>query len=332
MSTYVSCLAHVCERYAEVPALVMREVSVARPGPGELLVNNRAFAVGFPDLLTVQGKYQRKPDLPFVPGSEFAGEVAALGTGVVGVKVGDKVMGSVLLGAYAAQVVARAAACFPLAPGFGFTEGAAFLTAYKTAYVGLVERGRLRRGETLLVLGASGGVGLAAVELGKVLGARVIAAASTGLKLSAARACGADATVDYSSGKFRDAVKTLTDGRGADVIYDPVGGDCFDEALHCIAPFGRFLVIGFAAGRIPQAPVNYALIKQISIIGVRAGEFGRLDPVGGARVNAALVRLASSGQLHPRIHAVYPFRDVVRALTAIAERTVIGRIVVDVQA
>jgi len=324
--------AYQCEAYNEAAALVIRRLPLSVPGPGEVLIDNRAFAVGFPDRLTVQGRYQRKPALPFVPGSECSGIVAACGPEVDGLAPGDRVIASVLLGAYAEKVIAPAAACFPLPSGFSFAEGAAFQTAYKTAYVGLVERGALRAGETLLVLGAAGGVGLAAVELGKVLGANVIAAASSVAKLDATRALGADETIDYGSGGFRDRVRALTGGRGADVIYDPVGGDFFDEALHCIAPFGRLLVIGFASGRIPQAPVNYALIKQIAIVGVRAGEFGRLDPAGGRRVNEALLRLANAGRLHPHVHAEYPFEAVDRAFEAIAERTVVGRIVVNVTA
>ena len=224
------------------------------PGAGEILVRNRAFAVGFQDLLTIQGKYQRKPSLPFVPGSEFSGEVAGLGEGVSGFRIGDPVMGAVMLGAYAETVIVRTENCFHLPAPFDFVRGAAFQTAYKTAYVALVERGDLKPGETLLVHGAAGGVGLAAVEMGKVLGAQVIAAASSDAKRAVAAAKGADHTINYADGEFREAVKNLTQGRGADVIFDPVGGDVFDESLHCIAPFGRVLVIGFRQRSDPECP------------------------------------------------------------------------------
>jgi len=320
--------AYVCDRYGDHHDLTIRELPLPLPATGEILVGNRAFAVGFPDLLTIQGKYQRKPALPFVPGGEFCGDVVAVGAGVTQFRAGEAVMGTALLGAYAEMVIAPAENCFHLPPSFDYVRGAAFQTAYKTAYVGLVERGGLKPGETLLVHGAAGGVGLAAVEMGKVLGATVIATAASAAKLRVAAGKGADHTINYADGSFRDAVRTLTNGRGADVIFDPVGGDVFDESLHCIAPFGRLLVIGFASGRISNAPVNYALIKQMSIVGVRAGEFGRLDPEGGRRVNDALLAFAHADKLHPHIHARFSFDDVVRAFDEICARTVIGRIVV----
>ncbi len=294
------------------------------------MVRNRAFAVGFPDLLTIQGKYQRKPALPFVPGNEFSGEVVAVGPGVDRFGEGEAVIGTATLGAYAELVVAPAENCFPLPQPFDFVLGASFQVAYKTAYVALVERGNLKAGDTLLVHGAAGGVGLAAVEMGKVLGARVIAAASTEAKLEVAAVQGADHGINYADGRFRDAVKELTEGRGADVIFDPVGGDVFDESLHCIAPFGRILVIGFAGGRISAAPVNYALLKQIAIVGVRAGEFGRLDPEGGRRANQAVLELANSERLHPVVHARFGFDEVRGAFEAMEARSIVGRIVVTV--
>ena len=300
------------------------------PGPGEVLVRNRAFAVGFPDLLTVQGKYQRKPRLPFVPGSEFCGEILARGDDAELFRLGQQVMGTVMLGAYAELILVAEENCLALPADFNIYQGGSFLVAYKTAYVGLIERGKLCRGETLLVTGAAGGVGLAAIELGKQMGARVIAAASTADKLEVAKSYGADVLIDTTAASLHAQVKAVTDGCGADVIYDPVGGDAFDEALHCIAPFGRILVIGFASGRIPDAPVNLALLKQIAIVGVRAGEFGRLNPKGGQRVNQALFELASAGRLHPYVHRVYRFNDVVHALDAMQARTTIGRSVVAV--
>ncbi|MGE3773692.1 MAG: NADPH:quinone oxidoreductase family protein [Gammaproteobacteria bacterium] len=317
-----------CHAFGDFHALGIEGIPAPQPAPGELRVEVRAFAPGFPDMLMVQGLYQLKPPLPFTPCAEFSGVVSALGEDVTAYRVGDPVMGVVRYGAAAERLVVRATDCLPLPATLDFVHGAAFLIAAKTAHVGLVVRGGLQPGETLLVHGASGGVGLAAVELGKRLGATVIAAASGPQKLAVARAKGADHLVDYRDGSFRQRVKELTGGRGADVVYDPVGGDVFDESLHCIATFGRLLVIGFASGRIPQAPVNLALIKQIAIVGVRAGEYGRQHPAGGAAVNAALADYAGKGELLPHVHATRPFTGLVEAFDDLAGRKPMGRIVV----
>lgn len=319
-----------CQAFGDYHDLDLQSVPVAEPGEGELAVAVRAFAPGFPDILMVQGLYQLKPPLPFTPCAEFAGVVKAVGQGVTGYAVGQSVIGSVRFGAAAERVNASAANCLPLPPTFDFAVGAAFLTAYKTAYVALVSRGNLREGETLLVHGAGGGVGLAAVELGHVLGARVIAMASGAEKLEIARSKGADELIDYRDGRFRERVKDLTGGRGADVIYDPIGGDVFDESRRCIAPFGRLLVIGFTSGRIPEVPVNHILIKQYAVIGVRAGEFGRVDPAAGAAVNEALRELAEAGRLRPHVCARLPFEGLVDAYEHIESRRVTGRVVVEV--
>jgi len=319
--------AHVCSRYGDENALTIETRPPLVVGDDELIISNEAFTVGFPDLLTVRGEYQRKPDCPFVPGSEFAGRVLEAGANVRGIGSGDAVIGSVLFGAFAENVLAPAASCFPLPAAFDFPSGAAFLTAYKTAYVGLVERGGLGAGDTLLVTGAAGGVGLAAVELGRILGATVIACASTEAKRAAALAAGANAVIGYDA--LRSEVKQITDGRGVDVVYEPVGGDCFDEALRCLAPFGRMLVIGFAGGRIPAVAVNYVLLKQISVVGVRAGEFGRVDPAAGRRVTAKLLQLAEAGRLHPRVHTRLPFESLGQAFSVLSSRQAIGRVVID---
>jgi NADPH2:quinone reductase len=319
-----------CHAFGDYHALAVETLPRPVPREGELLVDVRAFAPGFPDMLMTQGLYQLKPALPFTPCAEFSGVVAGIGPGASGFVMGQRVMGVVRFGAAAGALTVPATDCLPLPECMDFAQGAAFLIAAKTAYVGLVVRGSLQRGETLLVHGASGGVGLAAVELGKRLGATVIAAASGPEKLAAVAAKGADHLIDYRDGGFRDRVKTLTDGRGVDVVYDPIGGDVFDESLHCIATFGRLLVIGFASGRIPQAPVNYALIKQIAIVGVRAGEYGRQNPQGGAAVNAALLELARRGELTAHVHARYGFERLIDAFDDIAGRRVIGRLVVDV--
>ncbi|MCZ6893199.1 MAG: NADPH:quinone oxidoreductase family protein [Gammaproteobacteria bacterium] len=321
--------AYRCHSLGDYHDLVIEDLPRQEPAAGEVWVRNHAAAIGFPDMLMVQGHYQFKPPLPFIPGMEFAGEIAAVGTGVQRA-VGDKVMATVRFGAFAEYVSTAADNCLPLPETFDFATGATYLIAYKTAYVALVVRGNLKPGETVLIHGAAGGVGLAAVELAKALGAQVIGMATGSHKLDAVRSKGADHVIDYADGSFRKAVKALTAGRGADVIYDPIGGDIFDESLRCIAPFGRMLVIGFASGRIPVVPVNYALIKQYAIIGVRAGAYGRINPQGGREVEQALVEMAAAGTLKPRIHSRVPFTKVVQAFDEIASRKVVGRIVIDI--
>lgn len=321
--------AWLCHAFGDYHDLALVERARPQPGPGEVLVRNRAFAVGFPDMLMVQGLYQLKPPLPFVPGAELAGDIVEVGAGVDPARRGERVMVALRHGAAQDFVVASVAQCQPLPACYDYAEGAAFQVGYKTAWVGLVVRGKLAAGETVVVHGAGGGVGLAAVELAHALGARVIALASGADKLALARARGAAAVIDYAAGSFRGTVRELTDGRGADVVYDPVGGDVFDESLHCMAPFGRLLVIGFAGGRIAQAPTNYVLIKQLSVIGVRAGEYGRLDPAGGRAVDAALGEWAAAGRLRPHVHARLPFTDIEAAFDAIRDRRVAGRVVLE---
>lgn len=322
-----TCLAYRCHHFGDVHALALETIALPAPAAGEVQIEVRAAAVAFHEMLMVQGLYQLKPPLPFTPGSEASGVVRATGAGVARVRVGDRVLASVRYGAHATAFNVPEAACFPLPQGFSFAEGAAFLTAYKTAYVALVPRGALQPGEVLLVHGAAGGVGLAAVELGKRLGATVIATASNAEKLAVACAKGADHGIDTSADDVRARVKALTGGRGADVIYDPVGGDRFDESMRCIATFGRLLVIGFASGRIPTLAVNLALIKQVSIIGVRAGEYGRQNPAGGAEVERALFDLAGRGLLRPHVQRTLPFTQLPEAFDAVAARSAVGRIV-----
>jgi NADPH2:quinone reductase len=257
--------------------------------------------------------------------------VVALGEGATRFKVGDKVMGGVRTGAYAELVVADETGIHPLPAPFDWHTGASFGSAYRTAYVGLVTRGQIQPGETLLVHAASGGVGLAAVELGKILGCTVIGTGGDDKRLEVVTRMGADHVINYrETPRFRDRVKELTGGKGADVIYDPVGGDVFDESIRCIAPFGRILIIGFTSGRIPSLPVNYPLIKQFSVVGVRAGEYGRKNPEGGRQVTAELMRMAGEGLFHPHVHKVIPFEGLVDAFDEIAGRTVAGRIVMEV--
>ena len=321
--------AYRCHELGDYRNLSIDELPALTPGNNEIVIKNHAFAIGFPEYLMIRGEYQLKPPLPFVPGMECSGEIIAVGDSVANFAVGDKVLGSTRVGAYAEQVAIREENCLTLPTTFDFAAGASFLAAYKTAYVGLVERGALQKGEVLLVHGAAGGVGLAAVELGKHLGAMVIATGSSDEKLRVAKQKGADHVININNGEFREQVKALTEGRGANVIFDPVGGDVFDESMRCIATFGRLLVIGFAGGRIPTLAVNYALIKQVSIVGVRAGEYGRVDPQAGAKVLTALLELAENGSIKPHVYKRFAFGELANAFDELIDRFVIGRAVVE---
>jgi NADPH2:quinone reductase len=286
----------------------------------------RAAAVTFPDLLMVQGKYQHRPELPFIVGGERAGEIVAVGGNVRELQVNDRVIAGGVTGGFAQECQLPISVVRRMSDGTDFETAASFTTAYLTAYVALVRRGGLQAGETLLVHGAAGGVGLAAVDLGRILGARVIAIASTDEKRAFLRGYGAKHVLPASG--FREAVKDLTDGRGADVIYDPVGGDVFDESTRCIAFNGRLLVIGFASGRIPSVPANIPLIKGFSVIGVRAGEYGRRFPEQGRENIAAIDGLLAEGKIHPHIGARFPLTRAVDAMRCLAERRIIGKAVV----
>ena len=305
----------------------LADVPVPQPGPGEVRVRVRAAAVNFPDLLMTRGDYQLKPPLPFVSGLEFAGEIDALGEGVAGWQVGDAVVGGNRFGAMAEYCVAPAAALRAKPAQLSWDEAAAYPVAYLTAYVALVRCARVEPGEWVLVHGAAGGVGLAAVDLAKALGARVIAAASSADKREAiARLYAPDAVIDGEPG-FRERVKELTGGAGADVIFDPVGGDIFDESTRCIAFGGRLLVIGFASGRIPEVSVNMPLIKGFSVVGVRAGEYGRRFPDRGAENVAAIDALAAAGTIRPHVHAALDLADWREGFAMIERRAVVGKVV-----
>lgn len=294
--------------------------------PGTVRVRLRAASVNFPDILMIQGKYQYKPELPFVPGMEGAGDVIDVGEGVRGLTIGDKVVVGAKQGCFAEEVVVPAASVRRLPHRFSYSQGAAYPAAYLTAYVALVRRGGLQAGETLLVHGAAGGVGLAAVDLGKNLGATVIATASTPEKRKFLSDYGADHVLEPKG--FREAVKSLTSGRGADVIYDPVGGDVFDESVRCIAFDGRLLVIGFASGRIPSINANMPLIKGFSVVGVRAGEYGRQFPERGAQNLAAISQFAESGRIRPHVCAEFPLAQARQAMALLESRRAIGKVVV----
>jgi NADPH2:quinone reductase len=309
----------------DLSSLKLEERDVPAPRRGEVKIRLRAASVNFPDILMVQGKYQLKPELPFSPGMEGAGDVDAVGEGVARVKAGDKVVLGARFGCYAEEIVVPEAAVRALPSGFDYAKGAAYPAAYLTAYVGLVRRGELQAGETLLVHGAAGGVGLAAVDVGKLLGARVIATASSEEKRAFLKSYGADHVLAPSG--FREAVKDLTAGRGADVIYDPVGGDVFDESVRCIAFGGRLLIIGFTSGRIPTVSVNMPLIKGFSVVGVRAGEYGRQYPERGVENVRTIGVWASAGKIRPHVHAALPLERAREAMALLQTRQVIGKVV-----
>ena len=317
----------------DISTVSLDELELPDPGPGEVQVRVKACAVNFPDILMIQGKYQHKPPLPFAPGGEAAGDVSAVGAGVTGVKEGDAVCFGSRAGGFTEAVNVPATSVKPIPGRMNYEKAASYGTAYMTAYVALKVRGDLQAGEWLLVHGATGGVGMAAVDLGKHFGANVIGTGGRDDKLAIVKSRGADAVINYtlpdgSLGGFRDAVKAVTGSGGADVIYDPVGGDVFDESMRCINWRGRLLTIGFTSGRWPTAPVNLILIKSISVIGVRAGEIGRRDPALGRENQRALWELAQGGAIDPYVCAGFPLERAVDAMRMLENRDVVGKCVV----
>ncbi|MAN60565.1 MAG: NADPH:quinone oxidoreductase [Parvibaculum sp.] len=310
----------------DIGSIELVEADLPPPGEGEVRLKLKACSINFPDILMIQGKYQYKPDLPFSPGMEGSGIVTELGPGVDNVAVGDEVVAGLRVGGFAEEVNAAAAACRPIPKGMDFVKAAAYPAAYLTAYVALVIRGNLKPGETLLVHGSAGGVGLAAVEGGKLLGATVIATSASDDKLKTVKERGADHVLNVTKG-FREQVKELTGGKGADVIYDPVGGDVFDESVRCIGWNGRLLVIGFTSGRIPSVPVNMPLIKGFSVVGVRAGEYGRRDPEAGKENIKAIDSWASEGKIDPYVCATFPLEQAVDAMRMLQDRRAVGKVV-----
>ena len=322
--------ALLCRELGPVDALEIGERESLPPGPGELKIAVRACGINFADVLIVQGLYQERPPLPFSPGMEVSGVVEALGEGVTAFRRGDRVAALCGHGGLAEEVLAPAAGTVHIADGMDFESAAALPVAYGTARVGLAHRAGLRPGEVLLVHGAAGGVGLAAVEIGKLMGATVIATAGSDAKLGVAARHGADHVINYREGGFREPVKALTGGRGADVIFDPVGGTVFEESLRCIAWEGRLLVVGFASGTIPKAPANRLLVKNCAVVGLYWGAYLRRDPevlIGAWRT---LLDWYDAGRLRPRVSAVYPLERGVEALTELAERRATGKVVVRV--
>lgn len=311
----------------DISTIRLEEIELPPPGEGEVRLRLKACSINFPDILMIQGKYQFKPDLPFSPGMEGAGIVTELGSGVDNLKVGDEVVAGLRIGGFAEEVNASASACRPIPSGMDFVKAAAYPAAYLTAYVALVIRGNLKAGETLLVHGSTGGVGLAAVDVGKLLGATVIATSASDEKLKTVKERGADHVLNVTEG-FREKVKELTGGKGADVIYDPVGGDVFDESVRCIAWNGRLLIIGFTSGRIPTVPVNMPLIKGFSVVGVRAGEYGRRDPEAGKQNIETIDRWAAEGKIDPYVCATFPLEKAVDAMRMLQDRKAVGKVVI----
>jgi NADPH2:quinone reductase len=316
--------AVVCRELGPPERLRLETFAAAPLAPGQVRVAIRAAGINFPDILMAAGEYQLKPELPFTPGMEAAGDVIEA-NGAAGVAVGDKVIVKMRHGAYADEAVVTPSQLAPLPSTFDDAEGATFLAAHGTAYHALIDRGQLRANEVLLVHGAGGGVGLAAVEIGKLLGATVIAAASSEAKLAVAKARGADHLVLYPREPFRDAVKHITDGRGADVVFDPVGGEIFENSLRCIAWGARVLVIGFTGG-IGLARTNLVLIKGASVLGVRAGEAARKNPALGEVRLKALSQWAEAGKVRPNISHRLPLENYAEAMRLLIDRKAIGRV------
>ncbi|UVL61490.1 NADPH:quinone oxidoreductase family protein [Pseudomonas sp. B21-032] len=320
--------AVLCKALGPAQNLVLEEVASPVPKKNEILLDVQAAGVNFPDTLIIEGKYQFQPPLPFSPGGEAAGVVSAVGEKAGNLKVGDRVMALTGWGSFAEQVAVPAYNVLPIPAQMDFTTAAAFGMTYGTSMHALSQRGQLKAGETLLVLGASGGVGLAAVEIGKAMGARVIAAASSAEKLAVAKAAGADELINYSETSLKDEIKRLTGGNGADVIYDPVGGDLFDQAVRGIAWNGRLLVVGFASGRIPELPVNLALLKGAAVLGVFWGAFAQRQPADNAANFQQLFAWFAEGKLKPLVSQTFPLAEAGAAIEMLGQRKAVGKLVV----
>jgi NADPH:quinone reductase len=318
----------LCKAFGPPESLVIEEVDDPRPGPGQIVVDVGACAINFPDVLIIQNLYQFKPELPFSPGGEVAGVVSATGAGVTGLRAGDRVLASTGWGGLAEKVVVATSSAIPVPEGIDLVHAASFLYAYGTSHYALRDRGQLRPGEILLVLGAAGGVGLAAVELGAVMGAAVIAAASSDDKLELCREHGAAMTINYRVEDLKSRIRELTGGAGADVVYDPVGGPYSEAALRAMAWNGRFLVIGFAAGEIPKIPLNLPLLKGCSVVGVFWGSFAGREPQRHRDNVSELVSWWREGKLRPHVSSTYPLERAGEAIRELADRKAKGKVVV----
>ena len=322
--------AYVCREFGPVESHKVEEIEDPRAEAGQVVVDVKAAGVSFPDVLIVQGKYQFQPPFPFSPGGEIAGVISEVGEGVVDWKVGDRVIAMTGNGGIAEKVVAFEMTLMPLPETMDFKDGAAFPLNYGTTYHALKQRGQLQPGETLLVTGAGGGVGTTAIEIGKAMGAKVIAAASTEEKLEIAKNLGADETINYSDGELKEKVKALTDGLGADVIYDPIGGDIFLQCMRCVNWKGRVLVIGFASGPIPEVPTNLALLKGCSIVGVFWGRFTGAEPDENSKNFDELFALHAEGKLKPQITKSYSLDDAAEAISSLENRKATGKVVIEI--
>ena len=320
--------ALICEAFGPIENQQLKDVPSPKPGPGQLLVQVKSAGVNFPDALMVQGKYQVKPPFPFSAGGEISGIVIGLGEGVTGFAVGDRVMALVSTGGFAEECLAQASRTLPLPQGMDFDTGAALMLTYCTSLHALKDVADMQPGETLVVLGAAGGVGVSAIEIGKAMGARVIAAASSEEKLAVCRQVGADDTINYSTENLKDRINELTDGKGADVVYDPVGGSYTEQALRAIKWRGKLLVIGFAAGDIPRIPLNLALLKERQILGVYWGDSTKHDPEGHQANLRQLENWFVQGRIKPLVSERFPLEHAKEAILLIANRGVKGKIVV----
>ena len=327
--------ALVVRQHGSIDAVRLEELPEPRAGAGEVLIDVHAASVNFPDLLVIGGTYQRLPPTPFVPGKDLAGIVAAVGPGVSRVRPGDRVMAQIEHGAFAQCALAAESVCHPIPPGISYVDAAAMGLVYLTAHFALVERARVQRGEVVLVTGAAGGVGLAAVQLAKALGATVVAAVSNEEKAAIARASGADHVVLTNAPNLRDhlraQVHAAVGARGADVIIDSVGGDVFDACLRAIAWCGRLVVVGFASGRVPDVKAGYVLVKNISIIGLQSSDYRDREPEKVQRVQQALYALYGQGKLKPHVMARYPLSKIREALATVRDRRVLGKVVIDMK-
>ena len=323
--------AWICDNPTGVDALTWQTLPMPEPGPGQVLVAIEAASLNFPDVLIVQNKYQIKPPLPVVPGAEFAGTVTAVGEGVTHLKVGSKVAALSGTGGFGTHTLVSAALCMPLPAGFPAVDAAAFIMTYATSYHALIDRAALQAGETVLILGAAGGVGTAAIQIAKAAGARVIAAASSAEKCETCQKLGADATLNYSehtpSGSLREQIKQLTGGKGPDVVYDPVGGEWAEPVFRSMAWRGRYLVVGFAGGPIPSLPMNLPLLKGASLVGVFWGEFAKREPKANAAMMQTLAQWYGQGKVKPLIHQTLPMSDLKQAYAQMSTRSVMGKLV-----
>lgn len=323
--------AVLCKAFGPAETLVLEEIASPEAKKNEVLLQVHAAGVNFPDTLIIEGKYQFKPPFPFSPGGEAAGVITAVGEKVSHLKVGDRVMALTGWGSFAEEVAVPGYNVIPVPSSMDFASAAAFGMTYGTSMHALKQRANLQPGETLLVLGASGGVGLAAVEIGKAMGAKVIAAASSAEKLEVAKAAGGDELINYNESSLKDEVKRLTGGQGADVIYDPVGGDLFDQAIRSIAWNGRLLVVGFASGRIPELPVNLALLKGAAVVGVFWGAFAQRQPQDNAANFQQLFAWYGEGKVKPLVSQTFPLEQAAEAINTLGQRKAVGKVVVQVR-